>query len=248
MHVMSGRMEVFVVASFGLIVAAGAIDDYDAYRAMLGGLPAPGGVYCADGGLRHAAVLGLAPDIILGDMDSASPELLHKYREAGVPVERYPVEKDYTDTEFAVEYAVRDGCASILIIGAFGGRVDHSFANIQLSYKYARRGVRVVLADSRNAAAALAAGENMLIDKSYPIASLLGIGDIPNPAPSLCPKVSIFPIGGAARGVTTNGLKYALGAAELDSAYTTGVSNEFICRRASIEATEGAILVMVCAD
>ena len=253
--------------AFGLIVAAGAIEDYSVHRAMLADLPAPRRVYCADGGLKHMERLGLAPDMILGDFDSADTARLVFLRVQGLPFERYPADKDYTDTELAVNRAVSDGCAAILIFGALGARIDHTFTNIQLMYKLALRGVRVLLADQYGIAAVLVSGGVMKISKNRPLASLLGSLTYKPAASAFAsaaaaatasapaserifasPKLSILPIGGVAKGVWTSGLKYALRGDDLESCYTIGVSNEFTGRSAAVKIAEGAVLVMICAD
>ena len=273
-------------AAFGLVVAAGDIKNYDVHRALLSDLPPPAIAVCADGGLRHAVGLGVMPDVILGDFDSADEELLAEYRGAGIPLDKHPADKDYTDTELAVRRAVlaveqaakmagrathaadraasvpdhlmptpdraAAGRAAILCLGAFGGRIDHTVANLQLMYKYALRGVRIALADDHGIAAVLVPGGTLRIDRRRPAASLLDLlaysGFSSNPAFSQA-KISILPIGGAARGVSVTGLKYPLRDAELEACYTSGVSNEFASAGcATVGLREGAICVMICAD
>jgi len=217
--------------------------------------------------------LGLAPDIILGDFDSADSALLSRYADCGAAVRRYPPDKDYTDTELAVSAAVEDGCRKLLIFGAFGARIDHTFTNIQLMFKYALRGVPIVLADCYGISSILTPGKTLFIDKSQPDASLLRLIDParplparPLPAPALSPQppespsspsspappaspfISLLPIGGPAAGVSADGLKYPLCDAALEACYTIGVSNEFARRAATLEIKEGALLVMICAD
>jgi thiamine pyrophosphokinase len=62
-------------------------------------------VIAADGGLRHAARLGLAPDLLVGDLDSVAPTDLDAY--PGLPVERHPTDKDALDLELALDAALR---------------------------------------------------------------------------------------------------------------------------------------------
>ena len=240
--------------NFGLIVAAGAIDDYAAHRNILTTLPAPDRIYCADGGLRHAAQLGITPDLILGDFDSADPGMLEQYKISGAPFETHPADKDFTDTELAAERAVLDGCGVILVFGAFGARIDHAYTNLQMLYKFASRGVRMALADSYGAAAVLLPGAELRIDAREPVASLLGYGESETlraandgaGAVFKDLKISLLPIGGPARGVRASGLKYKLDGADFEKFYTSGVSNEFTGNTASIELGEGALLVMIC--
>ena len=91
-------------------------------------------VICADVGLKVAERFGVRPSVVIGDFDSY-PE--GKFYDGEMIV--LPVEKDDTDTHFAVRYALGRGCEKIVIVGGVGGaREDHTFANIAtLRYIYA---------------------------------------------------------------------------------------------------------------
>jgi thiamine pyrophosphokinase len=80
----------------------------------------------ADSGLIAAEEAGKRPDFIVGDMDSVDAARLKEY--SAERVIRYPCDKDFTDTELALQKAVEKGCDKIWIIGGGGGRVDHLFA------------------------------------------------------------------------------------------------------------------------
>ena len=85
----------------------------------------PGLVLACDRGWKYAEKMGITPDLVIGDFDS-SPLPPPKFR-----VLRVPSEKDDTDTMLAVKEAFRRGFTDISIACAFGGRLDHAFANIQ---------------------------------------------------------------------------------------------------------------------
>lgn len=88
-------------------------------------------VVAADSGLDYAASRGIAPDGIVGDMDSIQDtRLLAMY--AASRVERHPSAKDWTDTEIAMEYLWKRSINDISIIGGGGGRLDHLMAIIAL--------------------------------------------------------------------------------------------------------------------
>ena len=87
----------------------------------------------ADCGLIACEEAGLAPDWIVGDMDSvageagpARPPRLEKYPPERVI--RYPRDKDHTDTELAINLLREKGCGEIWLSGGGGGRTDHLFA------------------------------------------------------------------------------------------------------------------------
>ena len=58
-------------------------------------------VIAADGGMRHAATLGLVPELWVGDFDSSDTAL--KARFSGVERVEHPVAKDMTDGELAID-------------------------------------------------------------------------------------------------------------------------------------------------
>lgn len=101
----------------------------------------------ADSGARHFDSLGITPDLLVGDMDSISPELYQKHINSGIEVKKYDTRKNMTDSEIAVEYALEKGCDRLVLIGAFGNRPDHMFGNIMLSANLAGKGIPVTLTD-----------------------------------------------------------------------------------------------------
>jgi len=87
----------------------------------------------ADSGLILCEEAGLTPDWVVGDMDSLAcrasrddTSRLDKYPPEKVL--RFPVDKDFTDTEFALNLLSEKGCDEIWIAGGGGGRLDHFFA------------------------------------------------------------------------------------------------------------------------
>lgn len=86
----------------------------------------------ADGGAHQALLLGIDPSIIIGDMDSLSPVEINIFEQKNIKMVRYPVNKDQTDLELAVSYAVKTGASKITILGALGDRLDQEIGNIAL--------------------------------------------------------------------------------------------------------------------
>jgi thiamine pyrophosphokinase len=81
----------------------------------------------ADSGLISCEAAGITPDWIVGDMDSLdSATRLEKYSKDKVLYS--PAEKDFTDTELAINLLREKGCSEVWIAGGGGGRLDHLLA------------------------------------------------------------------------------------------------------------------------
>jgi thiamine pyrophosphokinase len=182
-------------------------------------------VVCADGGLRVVRKVGVTPQVVIGDFDSARPSLLTWARTRGARLLPYPREKDKTDTDLAVEYAVRAGANPIDLIGVLGGRIDHTLANI---------GLLISLAKKRRRSRILHGQTELFL--VTPRASIPGrVGD----------RVSLIPVSPTVAGVTTRGLKYPLADSILRIDATRGVSNEITTLPARVRVRRGWLLVVV---
>jgi thiamine pyrophosphokinase len=101
-------------------------------------------VIAADSGIRHAAALGLVPELWAGDFDSATEAQLADHAE--IPVARFSHEKDVTDGEIAIDVARERGANAFVIAGAFGGeRADHEFLHLAAAMRMAEAGLDIVL-------------------------------------------------------------------------------------------------------
>lgn len=179
---------------------------------------------CADGGARHLYPLNLIPELIIGDMDSLGPELQTHFTRAGSRFLRYPVAKDETDTQLALEYACRAGVEEIRIFGAIGRRIDHTLGNISLLAVGLKHGIRTVLED-----------------ETCEVFVVQGRREIPGePGQTL----SIFPFGGRAEGITLEGFAFPLRDASLEIGSTLGVSNRLTGERGIVTVTDGTLLVV----
>ncbi len=176
-------------------------------------------VIAADQGLYHMERQGIRPDLIVGDFDSLGrmPE--------GANVVRHPVEKDDTDMLLAVKEGLARGCRTFVIYGGLGGRLDHTYANLQTLIFLAERGAVGYLVGDGTAASAIRNGA-----MAFP-ADLTG-------------GVSVFCPDGRAEGVALRGLYYPLEDAALTSGFPLGVSNHFTGRPAAVSVERGTLLVM----
>lgn len=181
-------------------------------------------VICADGGAAHLRRFNLNPHILLGDFDSISKEDLDYFRKNEVEIVAFPVEKDATDTEIAVDLAIERGCNSILILGGVGTRLDHTLSNIFLLKKMMDKEVTGVIANEYN--------EIILIKDSITIPQEKDV------------RISLLPLSAASYGVTTKGLYYPLVEATVEMGSTWGVSNEISGDIAEVIIKEGLMLVI----
>ena len=101
-------------------------------------------VIAADAGIGHAAMLGLTPELWVGDFDSVPPALPDRL--ASVQRRTFPAEKDKTDGELAIDAALDRGATSLILAGAFGGaRADHAFLHLALAVRLAEEGTEMLL-------------------------------------------------------------------------------------------------------
>jgi thiamine pyrophosphokinase len=176
----------------------------------------------ADGGSRHALACGRAPDVLIGDLDSLPDSARESLRRAGTKMQTHPAEKDETDLELAVWFALREEFSSILIVGGLGGRTDQTLANLSLLADPALREYDIRIDDGRE--------EALCVRES---AVLLGAaGDV----------VSLIPFGMVAEGVVTEGLQYPLREETLLPSRTRGVSNRMTESKAEISLERGVLL------
>jgi len=175
----------------------------------------------ADGGARHFDAIGLAPQVIIGDMDSIDSDRWK--RNSGIEHIQYPTDKDKSDTELAVEYALGRDCEQVMLVAATGGRLDHTLGNIALVVSYPGR---VAILDGT---ATLIA-----VDKSEKCVLQGCIGTL----------VSLMPYPGSQPTVRTAGLKYSLQNACL-SAATQGLSNALSQTKACVCVSEGILLIYI---
>jgi thiamine pyrophosphokinase len=93
----------------------------------------------ADSGMAHAEALQLAPELWVGDFDSAGTELAQAF--SHVPRLVFPENKNATDGELAVEEALKRGASALVLVGGFGGQLDHTLGHMTLLLGLAARGI-----------------------------------------------------------------------------------------------------------
>ncbi len=195
------------------------------------------GDFCiaADAGFGYAQRLGILPDLIVGDFDSAKdapPEVLSGIREIA---ERDPerivqleVMKDDTDTLKAVKIGLSRGYRKFYLYGALGGsRFDHSLANIQTLTFIKHHGGRGYIMD-KDSMLFIAENETIKFHRGN------------------TGYLSVFSLSDVSRGVSLRGLLYSMEDGTLSNDFPLGVSNEFIIdEEAEVSVKEGILLISV---
>ncbi|MDO9546363.1 MAG: thiamine diphosphokinase [Pelolinea sp.] len=179
-------------------------------------------IVSADGGLRFIRALNLIPMLLIGDLDSVSGEDIQFIKDNNVEIIKFPADKDQTDLELALKELVSRGFDNILVIGALGGRIDQTLANIGLIQLFTDQDITIEFDDGQD--------HVFLIEDRQRIGGKAG--DI----------VSLIPICKTVNGVTTVGLKYPLGNENLFPEKTRGISNEMTGDAAEITITSGRLL------
>lgn len=208
-----------------VIVCSGSVIDYSFHQKYFKN---PGLVICVDGGAKHIRKLGLIPDVLIGDLDSITKEDFQYLSQLNVKVVKYPREKDMTDTEIAVNFALESGCTEIIIMGGIGTRLDHSLGNILLMRKLLDKGINCVIVNEHN--------EITLVKDKISILREEGF------------KLSLLPLTDIVEGIKTKGLYYELDYEDLEIGSTRGISNEFNADEAEISIRSGILMVIKSRD
>ncbi len=211
-------------AGRALVVANGELAAGPLLRETRASMP-QATVIAADGGARLALERGLAVDVVIGDMDSLDAATLARLRDAGAQILRHPADKDETDLELALKWAVAQGFRCLRVFGALGGRLDQTLANVSLLALPELRGCDVQLLAGRQRAWLLRPGSHAVTGAP---------GD----------TVSLLPLHGPARGISSAGLRWELRDEDLPAGPARGVSNVLTLPHAELHVSEGLLLVV----
>lgn len=178
-------------------------------------------VICADRGYEFASLAGIEPNLIVGDFDSYKEKI-------SVPCEivKLNPHKDDTDTIYSIDLAFEKGFTDFLLLGALGGRTDHTFANITALLYIADKGGRGVLLSEKERIELLKKGEYFY--EEY------------------CGKTfSLFPFGCDSVCVSYKGVEYPLERYTLKSSVPLGISNVFTSEKSEIKIYDGNAILII---
>ena len=179
----------------------------------------PAFIIACDRGWQHAERMGLTPDLVVGDFDSAPPP-------SHLPWERVPTRKDDTDTMLAIKEALKRGYRHLALLCAFGGRLDHSLANIQAGAFAALQGAKTQLYGT----------DTWGLISAGPADHILHRRD--------GWSLSLFSLSERCGGISIEGTKYGGKELALESSFPLGVSNVWMEETARIRIREGILLIL----
>jgi len=206
------------------IILNGEIKDYDYINSIVSSENYDY-IICSDGGANHAYNMDIVPNYIVGDLDSINKNILEYYKSKDVIFEKFPTKKDETDTELCIELSDKLKAKKIHLIGALGGRIDHTIANINLLYYIRKRGIKAKIISEKEEIY-IAIEEEIIIDGK--------VGD----------TISILPIKSDAKGVTLKNLEYPLEDYNIEFSSPLGISNVMTDINCNIKVNEGSIIII----
>ncbi len=213
-----------------LIISGGNIDNGLALRILQESFEHIIGV---DGGLAFCFEHGIVPTRIVGDFDTLDEKILKWYKEhTEIEIQEYNPVKDATDTQIAVELALKLGSKSIIILGGTGTRLDHVLGNIQALYLALEEGVDCRMIDTHNQIRLIQ--DQCILHKSEQYGTYF----------------SLIPYTAEVFGVTLKGVKYPL-EKHYFTVYGTGsfgVSNEVLEDQAEISLESGILILIESKD
>lgn len=179
-------------------------------------------VVCADKGYEFAKKASIKPDLIIGDFDSCSLSL-----PSDLEVIRLNPQKDDTDTLSAIKAAVKKGCSEFLLLGALGGRLDHTYGNLSLLYFLEKNNIKAEIRTEKETI-------KMISNNSSTFQDVKG------------KTFSVFVYGCESAMVTYKGkVAYPVKDYLMTADYPIGVSNVFLENSAEIQSNNGTVMVIV---
>lgn len=179
----------------------------------------------ADGGAFLFEKIDIKPDLIIGDLDSLKRSDIKEFSNANIEIVKYPVEKNETDGELAIDYCLDKNFDKIILTFAMGGRFDQQFANIFLLEYAHDNNVSAVIREP-GLEIGLVDGEKIFLDKKD-----WGL--------------SLLPLDRKVEGVDIIGCKYLLNSFTLRRDRTRGISNLITKNKARVTNVKGELLYIL---
>lgn len=184
-------------------------------------------IIAADSGANVLYKYKIIPKILLGDFDSINKEVFDFFKDK-TEVFRVPKEKDFTDTDLALEKALELAPDEIIFLGCTGSRLDHFLGNLCVLYRAMKNNINAYIIDENN--------KVMLTDKSIKVKGKKG------------ETFSLLAFKEDVKNLFIKGAKYPLNGYNLSLTDNLTISNEFLGEEIEITFDSGVILFMRCKD
>ncbi|MGG5738505.1 MULTISPECIES: thiamine diphosphokinase [Bacillus cereus group] len=183
-----------------------------------------------DRGVYRLLKSGITPAVAFGDYDSVTEDELAWMRQQTNELHIVPREKDQTDLEIAISWALEQKPKFIRIFGATGGRLDHGLANIQMLLKGLAAEIEMCIVDNKNEITVKKVGKHIIEENEN------------------FPYVSFVPVTEIVEGITLRGFKYSLTNKTIEWGSTLCISNELIVEKGNFSFTSGILMMIRSTD
>lgn len=213
-----------VVITDVVVVVTGAAP---LHQAAVDELPTDAVVIASDGALDHALAAGVHPSVLVGDLDSVSPDALD-WAEQHATIDRFDPDKDHTDTELALRRAADLNPTRLVLLSGGGDRLDHTLAAITALGHRSLTSIPTI--------DAWWGGQRLRILHGPGRTTLcLPVGS----------TVSLIALHGLCTGVTISGVRWPLEAADVAPGRGLGISNETTEPTVAISISTGVLTVVI---
>lgn len=185
-------------------------------------------IVAVDSGLNYLKEIDMLPHILIGDLDSVKEDTLLWSKEKDISILKYPIEKDKTDTEIAIDYLIHKGINEILMFGCTGTRLDHSLSNISLLRNLDKIGIIGRIIDDKNLIMYLPSSTKVeKKDKEF---------------------ISVIPLSLEGIVLTLRGFYYELDGEHLEYSTSLGISNFVVDDYGEVILEKGEALLILSKD
>ncbi|MFD3156513.1 thiamine diphosphokinase [Haloimpatiens sp. FM7330] len=185
-------------------------------------------IICADSGANCLYEYRICPDLLLGDFDSINEDVLKDFKKGKCKIIQHPTQKDFTDSESALNEAIRLKPNEIVLLGFTGTRIDHMLGNLGLLIKCLKLDIKAYIKDEHNIIT--------LVNKGVKLQAECGT------------IVSFQAYSDIVENLSIKGAKYPLCNYDLRLGDSLTVSNEFLHNEISVDFSSGNLLIILAKD
>ncbi|WP_143709623.1 thiamine diphosphokinase [Salipaludibacillus agaradhaerens] len=166
----------------------------------------------------------ISPYVAFGDFDSLNAQEREKIAMPPFEIYTYPEEKDATDMEIALTWAIEQQPEKIIVLGATGARLDHLFMNAYLLLKGIKDNIPIYIEDKWNSVTLLSPGTYNINKGQWTY-------------------VSLMPMTFEVLGLTLTGFRYPLKNTTLVQGSSLCISNEILYDHGEVSFSQGYLFL-----